>query len=186
MLKSNKYPWLFVPAKVFYLTYDGYLKVSSDDTVGVTHAMDYEHGSSYSTIDIDETAQMYDENKSLYNAIYHEFAHALDSRYKYKTGGKKYLCETNSFNKFYKSVGSKLYVENGKKISKTEFFAAMVTNYIWHIKEKKTNYVFYGLKNNKTKLTSAELKKFEKILDSKLKEMGMSGSIINGKGSSVK
>ena len=168
----KKYPWLFVPSKIFVLTNSTYNRYSIDYSAGYRQGL-----SSYSIIDA-----RYDLDT---NGYYHELGHALDDRYKFITDKSK-ISETKAFENFYNSISNKLDGYNGEKvISKTEMFAAMVTNFIWHYKEKKDDMRYYGLKKGKT-LTQKELENFGKILDSCLKEMGMKGSILTGKGSKVK
>ena len=173
-----KYPWLFVPSKIFVLSPAVYDKTSLKGSAGLTLGMDaLGKGSSYSIIDIKSDVDI--------NGYYHELAHALDNRYKFLTGKSIEMHETKAFKNFYNSISSKLEVTNGKKISETEMFAAMVTNFIWHYKEKKNNMPYYGLKDKAT-LSQSELKSFGKIFESGLKEMGMSGSILTGTGSKTR
>ena len=101
----EEYPWLMVPSKVFYLKEDTFKEVThlAENVGGITQDMDRRStGSSYSIITL---------NDSFYNiktGIMHEFAHALDFRYKYLTG-KTMISETEGFNDYYISIRKKLH-----------------------------------------------------------------------------
>lgn len=147
----SKIPELFTPGKVFVMTESTYSNYSI--AYGLTHWMFSSHGGdSYSTIDL-----KYDTSKGEIstNAALHEMAHALDSYYSFKTGAGK-INATKDFDNFYNTIGSKLYVDSeGKKISKVETFAGMVTNYYWHILKVNTSSNYYALKSGAT-LNSTE------------------------------
>lgn len=155
-------PFLFVPGKTFVLTYDTYTNYSF--AYGLTH-----FGGSYVFIDLkyDSKGDVV-KNAIDQNATIHEMAHAWDFYYSFKTG-KGYLRDQSDFVSFYNQISSKLYVDdNNQKLSKTETFAAMVTNYYWHILGKDTSKVYYGLKSGYT-LSASEKNTLKTIMEKYIK-----------------
>ena len=155
-------PWLFTPGKVFIMTEETYANHSK--AYGVTHMMTGNSGGvSYFTIDL-----KYDSSGSIVknaidiNAALHELAHAWDIYYYFRTGSSR-ISSTGDFAELYKSLDSKLYIySDGTKISEIETFAAMVTNYYWHILEADTAKGFYAIKSgySMSLKEKANLKKF--------------------------
>ena len=112
----SKIPWIFIHCKVFVMTSDTYANYSIAYGLTIPGPK-----GSYSNIDITD-----DKGTISPNATLHELAHAWDSRYGYIYGIK--LRDTYEFTNFYNTRAN-----NGTTtITKTEFFAATITNYYWH------------------------------------------------------
>ena len=123
----NDMPCLFVPGKVFILNHDTYSNYSQ--SLGVVHY--YE---AYSFADL----QHEKKGTISLNATVHELAHTWDHYYGFKTGTK--LSAQKDLKDFTASLGNLITIDNEREI-----FAAMVTNYYWHILGKNTNESYYAL-----------------------------------------
>jgi len=121
------FPFLFIPGKVFVMDSKTYYEYSY--SYGLTPFF-----GSYSFVDI-----QYDANGKIdLNATVHELVHTWDFYYSFRTG--KSIHEQEDFKDFYESISTKLGIDNT-----TEIFAAMFTNYYWHVLEMDTSKVYYAL-----------------------------------------
>ena len=155
-------PYLFTPTKVFVMkegTYNSY-----SFAYGLTHNF-----SRYNTVDLKyDTSGMSSENTPAnsvsINAALHELAHTWDRYYKTMTGTDDINAQSD-FNAFYNSISSKLYADQkGNKISKTETFAGMTTNYYWHFIDKTGHFEGYALKDG-VSLSSSEWAQLKTIIE---------------------
>ena len=163
MNKAYSYfPFLYNQGKVFIMTKNTYENYSI--AYGLCHNMYiYYGGDSYFTIDL-----QYDNSKGEINvnAGLHELAHAWDDYHNYimdksEKGVYKIdtqrICAQTDFTELYNLLTPKLFVESdGQLISKIETFAAMFTNYYWHVLKIDDSEQYYALKSNE-KLSETEL-----------------------------
>lgn len=145
----NTVPQLFIPGKSFIMTKETYTEKS------IAYGLTYDSGAYY-FIDL-----QYDPSISAIseNATIHELAHAWDSYYRYMTG-KGRIKDQSDFQSFYNQLKSKLETN----LSDTETFAAMFTNYYWHVLGKNTSKKYYGLSSGNT-LTQAEKQTLKTIME---------------------
>ena len=145
-------PWLFTPGKVFVFNSDTYSDYSI--AYGLTHSNYWPYGGvSYYTIDV-----QYDQSIGIvdHNAVLHELGHAFDSYYNYRTSNGL-LSDQEDIVAFY----NEMYADGSTGITKTEWFAAMVTNYYWHILGHDPNESYYGMSQA---LTDSQREKLNSLM----------------------
>jgi len=149
----TKYPWLFIPGKVFVVTQEtaktiqenlAYLSLSMNDAHFTVDLFDTEGGKVISE-----------------NALIHEMAHSWDKYYRHKTGSR--ICDLDEFAVLHGKIFNSL--NDSLKKSKIETFSNLFSNYYWHILGNNPQKEWYGMNELSNEEKEAVKKFIEKYID---------------------